>query len=146
MTNVTCDSSLLSKRFHLVFEQRKTKEQDSQFWPSEKWNKSQKMKGGGGEGRKETLAEKPLNFDNLRSSVNAAPDWLGLSNNNDMCQSKVCFILRGHRWYLRCILIFCGCCLFWSARFAPQCQSIFFDLFWNMKLFLRVNKDFRLFN
>ena len=46
--------SLRSKRFHLVSEQRKTEERDSRFWPREKWNKSQKMKvgGGGGEGRK----------------------------------------------------------------------------------------------
>ena len=42
-----------SKRFRLVSEQRKTEERDSRFWPREKWNKSQKMKvgGGGGEGR-----------------------------------------------------------------------------------------------
>ena len=33
--------------------------------------------GGGGEGRKETLADKPLNFENLCSPVNVAPDWLG---------------------------------------------------------------------
>ena len=46
--------SLRSKRFRLVSERRKTEEQDSRFWPCEKWNKSQKMKvgGGGGEGRK----------------------------------------------------------------------------------------------
>ena len=36
--------SLRSKRFRLVSEQRKTEEQDSRFWPREKWNKSQKMK------------------------------------------------------------------------------------------------------
>ena len=47
-------SSLRSKRFRSVSEQRKTEERDSRFWPREKWNKSQKMKvgGGGGEGRK----------------------------------------------------------------------------------------------
>ena len=46
--------SLRSKRFRLVSEQRKNEERDSRFWPREKWNKSQKMKvgGGGGEGRK----------------------------------------------------------------------------------------------
>jgi len=31
----------------------------------------------GGRGRKETLADKPLDFENLRSPANAAPDWLG---------------------------------------------------------------------
>ena len=34
-------------------------------------------KGGRGRGGKETLADKPLDFENLRSSANAAPDWLG---------------------------------------------------------------------
>ena len=38
------------------------------------------MKVGGrgrGRGRKETLADKPLDFENLRSPAYAAPDWLG---------------------------------------------------------------------
>ena len=35
------------------------------------------MKEGGGEGRKETLADKPLDFENPRLPANAAPDWLG---------------------------------------------------------------------
>ena len=30
--------SLRSKRFRLVSEQRKTEEQESRFWPREKWN------------------------------------------------------------------------------------------------------------
>ena len=34
-----------------------------------------KERGGGGEGRKETLADKPLDFENLRSPANAVPDW-----------------------------------------------------------------------
>ena len=42
--------SLRSKRFRSVSEQRKTEEWESQFWPREKWNKSQKMKVGGGGG------------------------------------------------------------------------------------------------
>ena len=33
-------------------------------------------RGGRGRGRKETLADKPLDFENLRSPANAAPDWL----------------------------------------------------------------------
>ena len=33
--------------------------------------------GGRGKGMKETLADKPLDFENLRSPANAAPDWLG---------------------------------------------------------------------
>ena len=34
-------------------------------------------RGGRGKGRKETLADKPLDFENLRSLANAGPDWLG---------------------------------------------------------------------
>ena len=49
-------------------------------------------------------------------------------------------------WYVTRKLIFCGCCLFWSARFALQYKNIFFDLFWNVRLFLRLNKGFRSFN
>ena len=30
-----------------------------------------------GRGGKEMLADKPLDFENLRSPANAAPDWLG---------------------------------------------------------------------
>ena len=45
--------------------------------------------GGRGRGKKETLADKPNDFENLRLPANAAPDWLGYSNNVDMCRSKV---------------------------------------------------------
>ena len=34
------------------------------------------------------------------------------------------------------ISIFSGWCLFWSARFALQCTNNFFELFWNVRLFL----------
>ena len=39
--------------------------------------RAKKMKVGGREGRKETLADKPLDFENMRLPANAAPDWLG---------------------------------------------------------------------
>ena len=48
---VTYRSSLRSKCFCLVSQQRKTKKQDFWFWPCKKWNKSQKMKEGGGEAK-----------------------------------------------------------------------------------------------
>ena len=41
---------------------------------------------------------------------------------------------------------YCSCCLFWSTRFTLQCKSIFFNFFWNAKLFLRLYKGFRSFN
>ena len=34
------------------------------------------LEGEGKEKRKETLADKPFDFENLRSPANAAPDWL----------------------------------------------------------------------
>ena len=51
------ESSLRSKSFHLVSEQKKTVEGDFRFWSPKKWNENQKMKegGGGGEGRKECI-------------------------------------------------------------------------------------------
>jgi len=50
----------------------------SVFFPHEKWGESQKMKErGGGMGTEEPLADKPLNFENLRSPSNGARDWLG---------------------------------------------------------------------
>jgi len=55
-----------------------------------KWGENPKKERGGWErGRKETLADKPLDFENLRSPVNRARDWLGWSTIIDMCQSKV---------------------------------------------------------
>ena len=34
-------------------------------------------RGGKGRGRKETLPDKPFDFENLGSPANAVPDWLG---------------------------------------------------------------------
>jgi len=43
-----------------------------------KWGKSHKKERGGWErGKKETLADKPLDFENLRLPANGARDWLG---------------------------------------------------------------------
>ena len=36
-----------------------------------------KIRRGWGRGRKETLADKPLDFENFRSAANGARDWLG---------------------------------------------------------------------
>ena len=66
-------SSLRSKRFRLVSEQRKTSVLAAREMKQEPKNES----GGRGRGKKETLADKPLDFENLRSPANAAPDWLG---------------------------------------------------------------------
>ena len=105
---------------------------------------------GRGRGRKEMFADKPLDFESLHSPVNihVATDCMARLVEQYWHVSiklKVCFILRSHGWYVTRKLIFCGCCIFWSAKFALQCKSIFIDLFWNVKLFLWLNKGFRSF-
>ena len=104
--------------------------------------------GGRGRGRKEGNAcrQTPRFWKPAFASECSA--WLArlVEQFIDMCRSKVCFILRGHVWYVTRILISCGCCLLWSARFTLQCKSIFFNFFWNAKLFLRLYKGFRSFN
>ena len=73
--------SLRSERFRLVSEQRNTVEGRgrglSVFTSREMKREPKSERGGRGRGRKETLADKPLDFENLRSPANAAPDWLG---------------------------------------------------------------------
>jgi len=50
----------------------------SVFFLCEKWGESQKNeRGGWGRGTKEPLADKPLDFENLRSPANGARNWLG---------------------------------------------------------------------
>ena len=44
-------------------------------------------KRGWGRGRKETLANKPLDFENLRSPANGGREWLDQSNVIGMCRS-----------------------------------------------------------
>ena len=107
-------TSLRSKRFRLVSEQRKTEERDSRFWPREKWNKSQKLKvgggGGGGEGGK------------LLSRLFSGPDWppLGLRgcSGDKVANSWLAFwpfrIQKDQFIVFSCILLFC--LLFWRSR------------------------------
>ena len=70
------DPSLRTKRFRLVSE---TEERTgfSVLAAREMKQKPKNESGGRGRGRKETLADKPLDFENLRSPANAATDWLG---------------------------------------------------------------------
>ena len=44
-------------------------------------------RGGGGE-EKETLADKPLDFENLRSPANGARDWLDLTCVDRSCETS----------------------------------------------------------
>ena len=56
---------LHSKRFRGVGEQRKTKERNwNGILPTRNWGESQNKKEGVGRGRKETLVDKPLDFEN----------------------------------------------------------------------------------
>ena len=50
-------------------------------------------------------------------------------------------LLVSHREVMALISIYCGFC-FWSAEFALWCKSIFFDLFWSIKLFITVEWGF----
>ena len=73
--------------------------------------------------------------------------WLAqLVKNIDMCQSKVCFILRGHDRHINFLWLL----FILVSKICPLiCKTIFFDFFWNVKLFLWLNKSnmgFRLFN
>ena len=58
---------------------------------------------GWGRGAKETLADKPLDFENLRSPANGAPDLLGYSNIIDMCRSMVLKFRVPERTFEACL-------------------------------------------
>ena len=65
--------SLHSKRFRGIGEQRKTKNRTGTiFCPHENGARAKIRKRGWGRRRKETLADKPLDFENLRSPANGA--------------------------------------------------------------------------
>ena len=137
-------SSLSSKHVHLISEKRKTEERDFGF-AAHIWSKSQKMKrrdlGKEGNACRQTPGFwKPL----LASEWST---WLEqLVKNIDMCQSKVCFILKGHNRHINFLQLL----FILVSKICPLIRkSIFFDLFWNVKHFLRLNKSnkgFRLFN
>ena len=133
--------SLRSKRFRSVSEQRKTEEWDSQFWPREKWNKSQKMKGGGGgeEGRKRLQTNPSI----LKTCVRQRTQHLiGSVRRTVLTCVDQRFVSYWEDGMVRDTQVNFQWLLFWSL----QCKNIFFDLFWNERLFLRLNKGFRLFN
>ena len=69
-----------SKRFRLVSGQGNTEEGDwrlSVLTAREMKREPKSERGGRGRGLKVTLADKPLDFENLRSPANTGPDWLG---------------------------------------------------------------------
>ena len=69
--------SLHSKRFCLNSEHRRPRKGSFGFDCTRNEMRTKNERGGRGRGRKETLADKPLNFENLRLPVKAVPDWLG---------------------------------------------------------------------
>ena len=75
--------------------------------------REQKMKEGG-RGRKETLADKPRDFEN------PARQRMGRLIGSASRTLLTCVDQRfvSYREVVTRILIFCGYCLFWSARFA----------------------------
>ena len=95
------------------------------FWPRGKWNESQKMKEGRGEGRKRLQTSPSI----LKTCVRQRTQRVigSASRTILICvdQRFVSYweVVYG-TWHARC-----DCCLVWSARFALQCKSVFFDLF-----------------
>ena len=101
---------------------------------AEKWRG-----GGGGGGGREGRKHLQTNPSSLKTSVRQRTQRLiGLVSRTILTCVDQRFVLYWEvmdgTWHA----LFCGCCLFWSARFALQCKSIFIDLFWNVKLFLRL--------
>ena len=135
----------ISKRFRLISKQKKTEKRDFWFWPGEKWNEEPKNERGGrgrgrGRGRKETLADKPLDFwKAVFASERSA--WLArlveqywhVSIKGLFHTERSCMVRDTH---LPVVIVV----WFWLARFTLQCKSIFFNFFWNTKLFLRLYK------
>ena len=132
-------SSLSGKHFHLISGKRFLVLLHAYETRAKKWKS-------GTSGRKEMLADKPPGFwKPLLASEWST--WLAqLVKKIDMCQSRVCFILRGHDSHISFLwLLFTlvgKICLL-------MCKSIFFDHFQNVKHFLWLNKSnrgFRLLN
>ena len=105
--------------------------------------KKMKVGGGGGEGRKRLQTNPSI----LKTCVRQRTQRLIGSASQTIL---TCFDQRFVSYWEVMIGTWhassCGCCLFWSARFTFQCKSIFFNFFWNVKLFLRIYKGFRSFN
>ena len=135
--------SLRSKRFRLVSEQRKTEERDSRFWPREKWNKSQKMKvgGGGGEGRKRLQTNPSI----LKTCVRQRTQRLIGSVSRTML---TCVDQRFVSYWEEGMVGFQWLLFILVRKICPPMQEHFLwlDLFWNVRLSLRLNKGFRSFN
>ena len=72
MADIGGQTSLRSKRFRCFFGEIFS------FGRAKIGARTKKQKEGVGEGEKETLADKPRDFGNLRSSANGALDWCGL--------------------------------------------------------------------
>ena len=136
-------SGLRSKRFRLVSEQRKTEERDLGFGRARNETRAKNWKWGEGEGKEgNACRQTPRFWKPAFASERSA--WLArLVEQCWHVSIKGLFHTERTVWYVTRILIFSGCCLFWSARFALQCKSIFFDLFWNVRLFLLLDEGFR---
>ena len=140
--------SLRSKLFRLVSQQRKTEERDSRFWPREKWNKSQKMKvgGGGGEGRKSLQTNPSILKACVRQRTQrliGSVSWTMLT-----CVDQR-FVSYWEEGMVRDTYISFQWLLFiLVGKICPPMQERFLwlDLFWKLRLFLRLNKGFRSFN
>ena len=82
MNKVACIESV---SVALVSKERPRNRTGTVFCPCEIGAKANIRKRGWGRGRKETLADKPLDFENLPSPANGVHEWLDQSNIIDMC-------------------------------------------------------------
>ena len=125
---VLLGTSLRSKRFRLVSEQRKTEERDSRFWPkNESWGRV-------GEGRKRLQTNPSI----LKTCIRQRPQRLFGSVSRTMltCVDQR-FVSYWEDGMVRDTYINFQWLLF--ILVGKICQRIFFDLFWNVRLFLRLN-------
>ena len=107
------------------------------FWPREKWNKSQKMKvgGGGGERRKRLQTNPSI----LKTCVRQRTQHLiGSASRTVLTCVNQRFVSYWEDGMVRDMYINFQWLLF--ILVGKICQRIFFDLFWNVRLFLRLNK------
>ena len=129
--------SLRSKRFRLVSEQRNTEEGDFRFWPREKWNESQKVKEGGGGGKRRKRLQ--TNPSILKTCVRQRTQRLiGSASRTMLTCVDQRFVSYWEDGMVRDTYINFQWLLF--ILVGKICQRIFFDLFWNVRLFLRLNK------
>ena len=101
-------TSLHSTRFCLVLEQKRLMEGDFWFWLHKKWNENQKMREGGGEGRK-CLQTNPLDFEKPAFASERSTWWAWLVGHYWHVSIKGLFHTeRSYIWYVTVVVVYSG--------------------------------------